>query len=120
MSANCSRSRIPFRLLAALALILVYAAQGAPAFSRASLLVRHATQTPVASSSPASLAIAVPPAAEAPATIALRSIATSSTQMGGGSQLTIAVPSGAAVNDVMVAQMTVRGGSTTALGGPAG
>lgn len=40
--------------------------------------------------------------------------------MGGGSQLTIAVPSGAAVNDVMVAQMTVRGGSTTALGGPAG
>ena len=34
--------------------------------------------------------------------------------------MTIAVPSGAAVNDVMVAQMTVRGGSSTALSAPTG
>ena len=34
--------------------------------------------------------------------------------------MTIAVPSGAAVNDVMVAQLTVRGGSSTAIGVPAG
>jgi hypothetical protein len=86
-----------------------------------------ATPTPAPTATPTPTATATPAATPTPTPtpppggpITLRSVATASTSLGGGSQLTIAVPSGAAVNDVMVAQMTVRGGSSTALGAPAG
>jgi hypothetical protein len=72
--------------------------------------------TPTGSATPTPGATPTP----VPGPIALRSLATASTSSGGGSQVTISVPSGAAFNDVMVAQMTVRGGASTALSAPAG
>ena len=49
----------------------------------------------------------------------MRNIATGSTS-GGSSQVTIPVPAGVVANDVMIAQVTVRGGSGTTLTAPAG
>jgi hypothetical protein len=51
--------------------------------------------------------------------IAIRGIATGSTS-GGSDHVTIATPSGVVANDVMIAQVTVRGGAATTLTGPAG
>jgi hypothetical protein len=83
-----------------------------------SLVTGNPTPTPTPTSKPTATPTSNP--TPAPGLITLRSIATASTQLGGGSQLTIAVPSGAQVNDVMLAQVTVRGGATTALSAPAG
>src|SRR6185437_11052600 len=51
--------------------------------------------------------------------IAVRGIATGSTSAA-SDHVTISVPAGVLANDVMVAQMAVRGGSSTALSAPAG
>ena len=74
------------------------------------------TPTPVPTTTP------VPTATPTPGpggTIALRSVATGSTSAA-SSLVTIPVPAGVVANDVMIAQVTVRGGAGTTLTAPAG
>ena len=74
------------------------------------------TPTPVPTTTP------VPTATPTPGpggTIALRSVATGSTSAA-SSLVTIPVPAGVVANDVMIAQVTVRGGAATTLTAPAG
>jgi len=50
----------------------------------------------------------------------LRSTITTSTDLGGGSSLTLGQPSAMATGDVLIAQLAVRGGSDTTLTAPSG
>ena len=83
-----------------------------------------ATPTPTPSPTPTPVATPTPTPTATPTpgpggSITERSIASGSTSAA-SSQVTIPVPAGAVANDVMVAQVTVRGGSGTTLTAPAG
>ena len=73
------------------------------------------TPSPTATAAPTS----TPTPGPGGGTIAIRSVASGSTSAA-GSQVTIPVPAGAVANDVMIAQVTVRGGTGTTLTPPAG
>ena len=82
------------------------------------------TPTPTMTPTPAPTATKTPVPTATPTpgpggSIAVRGIATGSTSAA-SDHVTISVPAGVLANDVMVAQMAVRGGSSTALSAPAG